>query len=100
MKKILILAGVMSVFAFSAQAQRSYSTYPYWTLSKEIQKMQFRNTLQVPGTITTTETIASSKGVAAHQKQSTQPKVRVKTSGTPSWVISKGVARIQRERVN
>jgi hypothetical protein len=102
MKKILALAVLMSAVVFGAQAQRSTSTYPHWTISKEIQKQQFRNVIYTPSVLTTSsDARVASKGIVAVQNRGTAVRTgRVSTGGTPSFVISKGVARKQYEKRN
>jgi hypothetical protein len=103
MEKILIITGLFTILAFNANAQRTKGTYPYWTIGNELQKMQFRNVTFVPSVIVTHRGPLSSKGIAEFQNRPTRrirPTKVTMNGGTPSWIISKGVARIQYEKTN
>ena len=98
MKKIVAIAFILGAFTLTANAQRSTSSYPQWALTKEVQKHQFRNVLYRPATVTTAGAFVTSKGIAnlqANREVRSVSKVAMK--GTPSFVISKGVARKQYE---
>jgi hypothetical protein len=105
--KTLVLSMLFSAgvcFTSFGQAPQQTVSYPYWTISKDIQRMVFRNSVYVPARITTGDLLkVSGKGVHAISVKSddnaTKPQP-VKTNGTPSWVVSKGVARWQYERGN
>jgi hypothetical protein len=100
MKKYLIITCLLMLAVVSASAQRTRSNYPHWAIGNELQKFQFRNVGFVPATIITHTGPRSSKGIAELQNTPTRRKrpARVTLSGTPSWVISKGVARVQYEK--
>jgi hypothetical protein len=102
MKKIIaglyLIAGVsLNVFA---QEGKTKTNYPYHLISKDVQRLQFRNYEFVPARISTGDLATlSSKGVnQINAKKATQQTGTVVTGGTPSWVISKGMARMQYER--
>lgn len=98
MKKIFAIAVLFGAFSLTANAQRQTSTYPSWTLSKEVQKYQFRNVLYTPATVTTAGAIVTSKGIANLQANRTpRATAQVATKGIPSIAISKGVAKKQYE---
>lgn len=100
MKKYLIVTCLFMLVALSASAQRSRSNYPHWAIGNELQRFQFRNVTFVPAVIVTNNGPQSSKGITEIQSRPAkrvQP-TKVKLAGTPSWVISKGVARMQYEK--
>lgn len=101
MKKLGIMMFLMGcvVVAASAQTGDKKDNAPIW-ISKDVQRLQFRETGYTPPVITTgTAASVVSKGVAAAgARRTARPAVRVVTGGTPSWVVSKGVARMQAER--
>jgi hypothetical protein len=98
MKKIffaLCLTGFVAAGAFAQETEN----YPYHTISKDVQKIQFKAPY-VPSVVTTGNLEAAmSKGVATvHSKRTKAPAVTINTPGIPPQVISKGVARMQYER--
>jgi hypothetical protein len=96
---VMFFVGCM-VYAASAQTEERKDSYPSWTISKDVQRLQFRQVAYVPATITTGSAVpVVSKGVQQISvRKAARPSVRITTTGTPSWVISKGVARMQYER--
>jgi hypothetical protein len=103
MKRIFIITSLFTVIAFAANAQRTTSSYPHWTIGNEIQKMQFRNVTFVPSVVVTQRGPLSSKGIAEFHSRPTKrikPTKVTMSGGTPSWIISKGVARMQYEKTN
>jgi hypothetical protein len=94
MKTLMIAALLLTCFTMNAQDNAKQETYPYWTISKDVQKLQFRNTSYVPAIAATgSNSMVVSKGVHnAGQPESTITG-RVRKTGTPAWVVSKGVAR-------
>jgi hypothetical protein len=99
MKKLLSIICLVAVVSITANAQRlSTESYPYWTISKGVQQLQYKNLQYVPSTVYTGNgSWTISKGVQKINETST-PTVKVKTGGTPSWVVSKGAARFQAEK--
>ena len=102
MKTTVIIFFFVAVATLHAQAQdtKKSDSFPYWTISKDVQRMQYKNIAFVPSTIVTgNNTWAISKGiqrVQADQRPTTSGSV---VTGTrPTWYISKGVARFQAER--
>ncbi len=100
-----IIAGICFVagFSFAATAQDGASKserYPHHIISKDVQRLQFRNAEYKPARITTGDLNAvSSKGIArVVAKSSSHTYTNVQMKGMPSHVISKGVARMQYER--
>lgn len=96
----MFLFGLMiaSTFTFAQAREGKTSNYPYWTVSKEVQRFQHRDEVFQPATIRVGN-VVSSKGVsqvASHRQQA--GRVAVVMNGTPSHVISKGVARMQYEK--
>jgi len=101
MKKIIaglcLIAGV-SLNGF-AQEDKTTTNYPYHLISKEVQRLQFKKYVFVPARISTGDIATlSSKGIHQINAKRTQQTGTVTMGGTPSWVISKGVARMQYER--
>jgi hypothetical protein len=101
MKKVMIgfcLGVFASISAFGqTPASEKTTTYPYWTISKDVQRMQFRGYQMEMPIVKTGNAIFSSKGVHRFAtKQEASGTVRM--TGMPSYVISKGVARMQYER--
>ena len=96
---IILLVGFVGIQSMS-QASRKKSNYPYHTISKEVQKLPFRNVDHLPAKIVLTEAITfSAKGSARILASSKSEAERAVTRrGYPSWTISKGVARQQYER--
>lgn len=101
MKKLILILSFLGVISFTSYGQElRKSNYPHWTISKDVHRMQYRTVQFVPATITTTNrSPAVTKGVTQYQA-SRGPELtgKVAMTGTPSWVISKGVARKQAER--
>lgn len=96
---IILLVGFWG-FQASAQTANQKSNFPYQTISKEVQKIQFKNVEHMPAKIVLTNASAfSSKGSAQilARNTSTAERAMVRT-GYPSWSISKGVARQQFEK--
>lgn len=101
MKKVtlvLFFASLMAVAANAQDAPRS-SSYPYWTISKDVQRMAYKNTILTPAVISTGDVVPVSKGVQQLQVNNTpRRKGMVSTNGYPAWTISKGAARFQAQR--
>jgi hypothetical protein len=98
MKRLITLFPIFFAAATAAVAQRIES-YPLHTISKDVQKIQFRDNTYEPSRIITAHLLPSSKEVTRIQKRSDQKSpVVVAMTGMPSTVISKGVARKQFER--
>jgi hypothetical protein len=98
MKKTILSVVVLIMAATWTYAQE---TYPIHTISKDVQKIQFRGKAHTPSSMVTGDlTALSSKGVARLQpKLTSNTGVVIKTTGIPPHVISKGVARMQYERM-
>jgi hypothetical protein len=101
MKKLVLglcLATGISIASFGQQK----NSHPYRAISKDVQRLQIKSEWYEPARITTGDVTAiSSKGV--HQinaRRSARHTGSVQMNGTPSWVISKGVARMQYEKNN
>jgi hypothetical protein len=100
MKKAMILfcLTLAATFAY-AQHGATKSNYPYQTISKDVQRIQYRNVQFQPATIKIGDVAQfSTKGISRVQRKQTTPSIEVKMNGMPSHVISKGVARMQYER--
>jgi len=98
MKKIsiILLFAVALPFVGSAQTK---DNYPYWTISKDVQRIQYKNVELLPAKITTGNTAWNiSKGVAQATASKDANVGKVTTSGYPTWTISKGVARMNAEK--
>lgn len=102
MRKISIILFFSAALPFTAMAQSTERTdsYPYWTISKDVQRMQYRNVAFVPAKITTGDAAWSiSKGVQQLSTKGDQTLTgQVRMTGYPSWIISKGVARMNYEK--
>ena len=102
MRKISIILLFSAVLPFAAIAQSKPNTdnYPYWTISKDVQRIQYKDVAFVPAKITTGDIAWNiSKGVQQRQVgQQQQPTGKVRTTGYPSWIISKGAARLNYEK--
>lgn len=102
MKKIgliLLLAGVATL-TYGQDTPVRKDNYPYWAISKGVQKMQFKDVTFAPAKVSVGDVaVTSSKGVNRIQAASTTDRTAVvRTTGYPTWTISKGVARMQAER--
>ena len=95
---MFVFAGFVTVVT-NAQDTPKKNRYPYWTISKDVQRIQFKNSVYVPATISTGGNVPASKGVqqlrASHSPKRTGI---VSTNGYPSWTISKGAARFQAQK--
>jgi hypothetical protein len=104
MKKLGLVIILITGVALAAQAQNTDKTdnYPYWTVSKDVQRIQFRDVRFVPAKITTGDVAWNvSKGVQQmNARRSARQTGVVAMTGYPSWTISKGVARMQYEKSN
>jgi hypothetical protein len=79
---------------------RKKTNYPYWVISKDVQKLQFTGVDYVENPAVTGPAPVS-KGVQLFSRnKSDEAANMVKMTGVPSFVISKGVARMQAERSN
>lgn len=100
MKKLVLGLCVMtgvSIVSFGQQA----NDRPYPALSKDVQRLQIKDEWYKPAQITTGDVAAvSSKGVHRISKKDEPRTTYVRTGRMPSWVISKGVARMQYEKNN
>jgi hypothetical protein len=97
MKKniLLLFACFISVASMAQQAE----SYPIWTISKDVQKIQFRNSQYTPSEVKTATQVPYAKGIAVLQNRQTSKISRsIRMDGMPSNVIQKGVARMQFER--
>ena len=100
MKKKMTLSMLMLFgLALAAYAQR-VEKYPVWTNSKDVQKIQFKNSQYTPAAVSTTDLVSlSSKGISrVGYKSSPTSSSQVQMTGMPSSVISKGIARMNYER--
>ena len=102
MKKIIAFLFLCFVAAgtFAQDNPVRKSNYPYWTISKDVQRMQYSNVEYTPATIVTgNSTTHLSKGISlASVRRSSEATGTIKMTGMPSSVISKGVARMQYEK--
>lgn len=100
MKKLTLVFFFAGITAMVANAQDApKSSYPYWTISKDVQRMQYKNTIFTPAVISTGDAVPVSKGVQQLQANKTsRRKDMISTNGYPTWTISKGAARFQAVR--
>jgi hypothetical protein len=98
MKSLITICLVLFASATAAVAQRG-ENYPAHSISKDVQKIQFRNTKHVSSRVITAHLHPSSKEVTSiRQRGNKKFPVVVTMNGMPSTVISKEVARMQFER--
>lgn len=95
--KLLALFLLVPVFMATAQITEKKDSYPYWTISKDVQRAQYKNTLHIPGKIALGD-VRSSVSKSIHRNNEPVRQGTVSTTGYPTWTISKGVARQQAER--
>jgi hypothetical protein len=94
---LILLFGALGAFTAQAQDSSKKDSYPFWTLSKDVQRIQYKNIQFTPSTVVTGNgQWVISKGV--HQAQEAPVAANVQTGGRPTWFISKGVARFQAEK--
>jgi hypothetical protein len=94
---ILLFAGFGDIVA-NAQETPKKTNYPFWTISKDVQRLQFKNSIYVPSIIRTGD-VPVSKGIQQlHVSRSPKRTGTVAMTGYPTWTISKGVARFQAEK--
>ena len=100
MKKFMFILALATGTTLATQAQEGKSdSWPYWTISKDVQRTRFKNVRFEPVQIRSGNADwAISKGVHRVQPTPAAPTGRVTTGGYPTWTISKGVARQQAER--
>ena len=101
MRPFITFALVFFATAVLAQEDEvKYSTYPLWTVSKDVQLIQYRNTIFKPARIYTGNAYTISKDVNWHQtmRRTPQPVQRVSANGMPASVVSKGLARHQYQK--
>lgn len=93
-----------SLLVGATYAQKSAikkSNYPYWTISKDVQRLQFKDTEFQPALVSTGNSQwVTSKRVIQQDARAARPSGKVAMTGTPAHVISKGVARMQYENRN
>ncbi len=98
MKKsaLILLISCGAFIAANAQEQVSDS-WPYWSISKDVQRGKFRNVTFVPVAIKAGNVDWTiSKGAQKVSKDiSGQSTGTVVMNGYPAWTISKGAARMQ-----
>lgn len=95
--KLLALFILVPVFMATAQKNEKKDSYPYWTISKDVQRLQYKNTLHTPVKIVLGDVRSSvTKNIHTHHQPVREG--TVVRSGYPTWTISKGVARQQAER--
>ncbi|HEY9006600.1 hypothetical protein [Ohtaekwangia sp.] len=98
---VIILIAVVTLV--NAQDVKTKSeSYPYWTISKDVQRLPYRNVKYIPAKISTGDLALNvSKGVQRLNAQRAPRQTGYITMpGYPAWIISKGVARMQYEKSN
>lgn len=94
---LMLITGTFAIANAQDQTKNKKDSWPAWTISKDVQRMRFKNVEYTPTVIRTGNadwTVA--KGV--HRRSAEPATGNVSTSGYPTWSISKGVARQQAER--
>src|SRR4051812_46199918 len=100
-RTVILLSLVVAGCVAYGQQEPQKSNYPYWTISKDVQRYQYRNVQFQPAVINTADVAGmSSKGVSQILKKRNTATGSVLLTGMPSHVISKGVARMQYEKTN
>ncbi len=95
MKKLSLIFLIVAA-PFFLRAQESASNFPYWTISKDVQRLAYRTTFYAPLTIEVTDVSAFvSKNIHRKRRVTTG---KVELPGYPTWTISKPVARQAAER--
>jgi len=98
MKKIALTVALAVLGIVAVQAQDGKKdNYPVWSISKGVQQLQFKNVTFLPAKVTTTNHILGVSKGAQSINQQEEVKGKVDMTGTPAWIISKGVARFQYE---
>ena len=100
MKNLLLGLCLVTGAGIVSFGQANDRQYP--AISKEVQRLQIKDDWYKPARITTGD-VAAVSSKAVHQvstRDQSQSTTTVRTGGTPSWVISKGVARKQYEKTN
>src|SRR5262245_10473722 len=70
--------------------------YPYWTISKGVKAIEYRNVKLLPARVTSGDMAWTvSKAIQQRNAESTQQVGTITMNGYPSWTISKGVARLR-----
>lgn len=102
MKKIglILFLAAATTLTYGQDTEARKDNYPYWTISKGVQKMKYADVTFAPAKVTVGDAaLTTSKGVNKIQAaNATKRTAVVRTSGYPTWTISKGVARMQAER--
>jgi len=97
---IILLFSAALPFAAMAQSEERTDNYPYWTISKDVQRIQYRDVVFVPAKITTGAWNVSKGVQQLAVNRAPKSTGQVSMTGYPSWTISKGVARMNYERSN
>ena len=96
MKKLMLVLGFAGFTSLLfAQDEVKKDNYPYHTLTKKVQKRQYRNVEYTPAEIIVGEP-SHVVGKSVHKRADATADGRQATvalTGYPKWVISKGVAR-------
>jgi hypothetical protein len=100
MKKFVFIMTIVTSTTLATQAQEGKSdSWPYWTISKDVQRTRFKDVRFEPAQIRSGNADwAISKGVHRVKPAPATSTGKVAMSGYPTWTISKGVARWQAER--
>jgi hypothetical protein len=100
MKKLSIVVLLVGFgLAATAQSNPRKDNYPYWTISKDVAKLQFKNVEYLPAKILVGDPAWTIAKIYTPASAKTS-RGKVVTSGYPTWMISKGAARHQMERAN
>lgn len=99
MKKLGLILAVVVGTTLATQAQEEKSdSWPYWSVSKDVQRTRFKDVRQAPVQIRSGNADwAISKGVHRVQQAPAAPAGKVAMGGYPTWTISKGAARWRAE---
>ena len=95
---MILFIGLTSMPVVAQTNEGKKDNYPYWTISKDVQKLQYRNVIFMPAKVNIGDPARTTGKGAAQLAVSTEKRGTVATSGYPTWMISKGAARQQMER--
>lgn len=96
MKKLSLIFLLLTTPVLLRAQDSTNGNYPYWTITKEIQRHAYRNVAYNPATFNITD-VSSIVSKNIQRKETTASK-KVVATGYPAWTISKPAARQSFER--
>ena len=93
MKKVSLIFLIVAapLFLRAQDSTTTGSNFPYWTISKDVQRLTYQKTVHAPLTIEVTD-ISTLVSKNVHRKKTSDTR-HATLSGYPTWTISKPVAR-------